>query len=167
MPTITVRLFDYETLKSKLKPDDRIVVLSCDGCARQSDGLGGEGGMEGLAGKLSADGFRVVHRELLPIACSPDQLSDRLQEEPVRQRFDQADVLIALACRAGEERASEALPELRMMRVTETIGRGTYSPEDGARLTEPAEGVGIAVDTPEGISLEEAAKQLGLQAGSF
>ena len=167
MPTITVRLFDYDTLKSKLKPEDTIVVLSCDGCAKQSDGLGGEAGMEGLADRLSGDGFRVVHRELLPIACSHDQLPERLQEERVRRLFDDADVLIALACRAGEERASDVLPDLKMIRVTQTIGRGTYSPEGGARLTEPAEGVELEVDTPEGISLEEAARQLGLQAGSF
>ena len=167
MPTITVRLFDYETLKGKLKSDDQIVVLSCDGCAKQSDGLGGEAGMEALTDRLSADGFRVIHRELLPIACSPDQLPERLQEARVRRLFDAADVLIALACRAGEERASDALPDLKMIRVTQTIGRGTYSPEDGARLTEPAEGVDVEVDTPEGIALEEAARQLGLQAGSF
>ena len=167
MPTITVRLFDYGTLKSKLKPSDKIVVLSCDGCAKQSDGLGGEGGLADLADRLSADGFQVVHRELLPIACSPDQLSGRLREEPVRRLFGHADVLIALACHAGEERASAVLPDLRMIRVTKTIGRGTYSPEGGARLTEPAEGVALDVDSPEGLSLEEAAKQLGLYPGSF
>ena len=39
--TVTVRLFEYETLKAKLKPEDRIVILSCDSCAKHSAGLGG------------------------------------------------------------------------------------------------------------------------------
>lgn len=164
---LTVRRFDYETLKRQLTPDDRIVVLSCDGCARQSDGLGGREGLNGLADRLVRDGFRVVHRELLPIACSSDQLPDRLREESVRRLFGEADVLIPLACRAGEERASGLLPDLKMIRVTSTIGRGTYTPEAGARLTEPAAGVEVVVGGPDGIPLDEAARQLGLYSGSF
>ena len=42
MPTLTVRLFEYDVLKAKLKPDDRILILSCDSCAKKSDGLGGQ-----------------------------------------------------------------------------------------------------------------------------
>jgi len=45
MPTITVRQFDYEELRRRLDPGDRILILSCNACARQSDGLGGKEGL--------------------------------------------------------------------------------------------------------------------------
>ena len=167
MPTITVRRFDYEALKTMLKPDDRIVILSCDSCAKLSDGLGGEQGLRSLADKLIADGFEVLHRELLPVACSPKQLRDRLQNELMRQLLSEADVLIPLACRAGENITSELLPGLRLLRVTRTLGAGSFSPETGARLTEPLADVELEIDDPEGISLSDAAERLGLHAGEF
>ena len=167
MPTITVRLFDYGTLKSELRSGDRVLILGCDGCARQSDGLGGEKGVNSLADKLVADGFQVVRREVLPTACSPDQLTDRLQDKMIRAAFEEADVIIPLTCRTGEGRAGQALPEIRMLKVTKTLGKGSFSPEDGARLTEPFEGVDVEIEGPEGISIGEAAAQLGLWPGSF
>ena len=167
MPTITVRRFEYEELKDKLKPDDRIVILSCDSCAKLSNGLGGEQGLKGLADKLVADGFKVIHRELLPAACSPDQLRSRLDDEANRKLFEEADVVIPLACQAGEKRLREILPDLRVLRVTKTLGKGSYSPETGARLTEPLDDVRLEINDPEGIPLGDAAERLGLHAGSF
>lgn len=167
MPTITVRRFEYEVLKAKLKPDDRIVILSCDSCAKQSDGLGGEQGLKSLADKLAADGFSVVHRELLPVACSPKQLRVCRDDEGNRKLFEEADVVIPLACRAGEKRVSEILPDIRFLRVTKTLGKGSFSPETGARLTEPRDDVRLEIDDPEGIPLGDAAERLGLHAGSF
>ena len=167
MPTLSVRLFDYETLKTHLKSEDRIVVLSCDACAKQSGGLGGEAGLNGLADKLAADGFEVSHRELLPVACSPDQLSDRLQDEAARKLFEEADVVIPLACQAGVARSREVLPAAKILVVTRTLGKGPFSPEGGARLTEPLEGVDIEIDDPDGVPIAEAAERLGLHAGRF
>ena len=166
MPTITARLFDYETLKSRLKAEDRIVIVSCNSCARQSDNLGGEQGLQKLAGKLADDGFNVVHRELMPIACHPGQWKELLDDKRLRALFDKADVIIPLSCQAGEKRMEDMLPGLRLFRVTRTLGKGVSGP-DGARLTEPGEGVDIRVDSPEGIPLAEAAGCLGLHAGSF
>ena len=167
MPIMTVRRFEYEALKSKLTRTDRIVILSCDGCARQSDGLGGEQGLENLADKLEADGFHVVRREVLPIACSPEQLRDRLNDEAGAETLEQTDVVIPLACRMGIRKAEEILPGLRILRVTETLGKGTLSPDGSARLTEPLDDVGIDVDDAEGMPLPEAAARLGLFPGSF
>lgn len=166
MPTITARLFDYETLKSRLKAEDRIVIVSCNSCARHSDNLGGEAGLQALAGKLTADGFNVVHRELVPIACHPGQWKERLDDMSLRALFDQADVIIPLSCQAGEKRMEEMLPRLRLFRVTRTLGKGGVGP-DGAVLTEPGDGVDVRVGSPEGIPLAEAARCLGLHAGSF
>ena len=167
MPTITVRRFEYDELRAKLKPDDRIVILSCDSCAKQSDGLGGERGLKGLADRLTADGFSVVHQELLPVACSSKHLRARLDEEGTRKLFEEADVIIPLSCRAGIEKSKEILPGLRVLRVTKTLGKGSYSPETGARLVEVDEGIEVEIDDAEGISLPEVAGLLGLYPGSF
>ena len=167
MATITVRQFEYEALRGKLDPDDRILILSCNACARQSDGLGGKEGLQALADKLKADGFNVHHQELIPIACSPRQLNDLLQDADVRRLFQGADVIIPLACDAGNDRVRETLPNIRILPVTKTLGKGSYSPESGARLTELAPDVGIEIKDPDGLPVAEAAKQIGLHSGSF
>lgn len=167
MPTITVRRFDYEALKALLRPEDSIVILSCDSCARLSDGLGGEQGLNSLADKLTADGLDVLHRELLPVACSAEQLKERLQDESMRELLVEADVVIPLACQAGLKELGEILPGTRILHVTKTLGSGSFSPETGARLTEPLADVELEIDDPEGISLSDAADRLGLHAGEF
>lgn len=167
MPTITVRQFEYVELVRRLDPGDRILILSCNTCARQSEGLGGRKGLEILAGKLEADGFHVQHQELIPVACSPTQLSNRLQDENVRRLFQEADVIIPLACDAGNDRVKGTLPDIPVLSVTRTLGKGTCSPERGARLTEAAPDVEIEIRDPDGLPIAEAAKQLGFHSGSF
>jgi len=164
---VTVRLIEYDELKRKLQPDERIVILSCDSCAKLNDGLGGEQGIKSLADKLLADGFNIVHRELLNVACSPEELKERLNDGEVKKLFEEADVIIPLSCSAGIERVEEAVPKLRILRAMKTLGLGTYSPETGVRLTEPFKGIEIEIDHEDGISLNEAADRLGLYAGSF
>ena len=167
MPTITVRRFDYEALKALLRPEDSIVIFSCDSCARLSDGLGGEQGLNALVDKLIADGFDVLHRELLPVACSAEQLKERLQGETMRELLAEADVVIPLACAAGETEMGEVFSGVRILHVTKTLGSGSFSPETGARLTEPLADVELEIDGAEGISLSEAADRLGLHSGEF
>jgi hypothetical protein len=167
MATLTVRLFDYETLRAQLAPGSRIAVLSCGSCARLSDGLGGEQGLARLTEKLVADGFQVICREVLPVACAGDSLKKNLGEEGIRRLLDEADVIIPLACAAGVKRAQESLPGARICVVTRTVGKGTYTPETGARLTESPEETGLTIDSTEGLTLAEAAARLGLQAGHF
>ena len=167
MPTISVRRYDYQGLKARLKQTDRIAIVSCDSCARESDGLGGESGLQALAGKLESDGFNVLLRELLPVACSPDRWRELVENEAVRRLLDQADVLIALSCEAGERRAAETAGSGKLLSVTKTLGKGAVSPEKGALLTEPTDGVDIEIDDPEGLPISDAAKRLGLYPGSF
>ena len=167
MPTISVRQYDYETLKMKLRHTDRIVILSCDGCARQSADLGGRKGLDSLADKLVADGFKVVHRALLPVACSPDHWQKHLSNETARKLIEEADVMIPLSCEAGEKRAREAMPGVTLFRVTKTLGKGTFSPESGAFLTRPSGNIKIDINESEGLPIGEAAKRLALYLGNF
>lgn len=167
MATLTVRLYDYETLRAQLKPGSRIAVLSCGSCARLSDGLGGEQGLASLTEKLAADGYQVICREVLPVACAGDALKKNVGEEGIRRLLEEADVIIPLACAAGVKRAQASLPGARICVVTRTVGKGSFTSEAGARLTESSAESGLKIDTVEGISLAEAAARLGLHAGHF
>jgi hypothetical protein len=165
MATLTLRLYDYGTLRAKLTPGCRVAILSCGSCARLSDGLGGEQGLEDLAEKLTADGFQVICRKVLPIACAKDALA--ILGEAGNRLLDEADAVIPLACAAGIRRTQERVQEARLCVVTRTVGKGSFTSETGARLTEAAADTGLIVDTADGLSLAEAAARLGLQAGRF
>jgi hypothetical protein len=164
---VTARRYTYEDLKTQLMPEERILILSCDSCAKLNNGLGGEEGAKRLAKKLMDDGFDVAHHELLNVACSPDELKGRLNDLKFRELFEGADVIIPLSCSAGIERFGEAMPKIRILLVTETLGLGTYSPETGVHLTEPFPDIELEINDEEGISLAEAAERLGLYTGSF
>ena len=56
---LSIRKFEYEELKSQLQPDDTVVVLSCNNCAKKCVGLGGRAGLKALSDKLEGDGFTV------------------------------------------------------------------------------------------------------------
>ena len=164
---ISVRQLDYDSLKSKLKPEDKIIVLSCNNCAKKCKGLGGRVGLAGLADKLEADGFNVVRRELIGLACSVDLNVKRTKEDATRKFFEEATVIIPLSCEEGEAAAEMVYSNAKVMRVTKTVGCGWGSPSVGVRVTTPAAGLDLKIDGPDGISIDEAADQLGLLAGGF
>ncbi len=163
MPTITVRKFKYDQLKTHLKSGDKIAIISCDGCAKQSDNLGGQIGLKNLTEKLVADGFNVVSSQLLYGPCSSEILTKFLDTGTNRNSLENANILIPLACNRGQDTLKDSLPVLNILTVTETLGKGTFSPESGARLTEPQGNI----DLPQGITIPDAAKKLDLHPGSF
>ncbi|NOZ20152.1 MAG: hypothetical protein GXP25_03585 [Planctomycetes bacterium] len=164
---ISVKLFDYDKLKEQLKPGDKIIVLSCNNCAKKCKGLGGRAGLKGLSDKLEADGYNVTLRELCGIACSVDMVAKRGKEECTKKFFEEADVIIPLACEDGEDACALAFPHARVLKVTKTLGIGWGSPKEGVRLTTPLAGVDLSIDDPQGITIDEAAEKLGLFAGGF
>jgi hypothetical protein len=164
---ISVRRYDYDTLKKELNPEDKIVILSCNNCAKKCKGLGGRAGLKSLGDKLQADGYNVIHRELCGIACSLDLVRKRAKEESNKKFFAEADVIIPLSCEDGEDAAIMAFPHARILKVTKTLGIGWGSPKEGVRLTTPLAGVDLKADGPAGITIDEAAEQLGLLPGGF
>lgn len=144
MATLTLRLFNYGTLRAKLTPGCRVAILSCGSCARLSDGLGGAQGLERLAAKLTADGFQVVCREVLPIACAKNALANL--GEAGNRLLDEADAVIPLACAAGIRQTQERVPPARLCVVTRTVGKGSFTSDTGARLAEAALGTGLEID---------------------
>lgn len=164
---ISVRQLDYDSVKSKLKPEDKIIVLSCNNCAKKCNGLGGRPGLAALADKLEADGFNVIHRELIGLACSVDLNIKRTKEDATRKFFEEANVIIPLSCEEGEAAAEMVYSNAKVMPVTKTVGCGWGSPSVGVRVTTPAAGLDLNIDGPDGITIDEAAEQLGLLAGGF
>jgi hypothetical protein len=167
MATISVRRFDYETLKTKLSSEDTIAIVSCDCCARFSEGLGGRESMDGLGRKLEADGFRVVRRQLVSEACSAEALAKCMLPGSGNEGSDTASVVIPLACEMGEEATDRATDGIPVLRIAKTLGKGNALPGKGMRLTEPNADVDLDVDPKEGMTIEEAAKRLGLYPGQF
>ena len=81
--------------------------------------------------------------------------------------FEEATVIIPLACEDGYENLKYVFKDKRVIDVPLTVGLGVFSTEFGAlRLTVPFEDTGIEAKV-EGIPLEEVAKKLGGYAGPF
>ena len=95
---------------------------------------------------------------------------DGTDDSPITHPFDVAsgcDWDAAFACEDGEEAAELAFPGKRVLKVTKTLGIGWGSPKDGVRLTTLLAGVDLKLEAPHGITIDEAAEQLGLHAGGF
>ena len=164
---LSVRRLSYSELKKSLNKQQKIVVLSCNNCAKKCLGLGGRVGLKALSDKLEKDGFNLIHRELVGFACSVDLVSKRGKEESTREYFSQADVILTLACEDGEHAVANAFPAVSVPKLNRTLGIGWGSPSLGVRLTHPISGITLEIDLPEGIPLDEAAKKLNLESGSF
>ncbi|RKZ21703.1 hypothetical protein DRQ16_03260 [bacterium] len=164
---VTLRKLSYEDLKKKLKKEDKIVIWSCNNCVKFCNGLGGREAMARLKEKLEKDGFNVIHTELIGLSCVLDLVHLRALEEPTKTIFEEATVIIPLACEDGYENLKHVFKDKRIIDVPLTVGLGVFSTEFGAlRLTVPFEDTGIEAKV-EGIPLEEVAKKLGVYAGPF
>ena len=164
---VSLRRLSYENLKEQLAPKDKIIVFGCNNCAKKCKAFGGRQGMSNLCAKLEADGIAVLHRELCGIVCSVDMVRKRKTDDATRAAFAQANVIIPLACENGERALRHVFPDKKILETARPIGLGWGSPKVGVRIAVPFAGVPLQVDSPEGITLDEAAKKLGMFAGSF
>ncbi len=162
---LSIKRTTYPALAQGLDKGDKIVVLSCNNCAKKCLGLGGRVGLQALADKLEDDGFEVLRRELVGFACSTDLVGKRGKEESTRHWFQQADVILTLACEDAEIAVRNAFPDKRVPSLSHTLGIGWGSPSAGIWLTHTITSAGLELDGP--ISLQQAAERLGLEAGSY
>lgn len=168
MAMLTLREYTYEGLKTKLDPDAKIVIASCDCCARLSDDLGGQVGLNSLADKLEADGYSVVLRCLLKDGCHGTYMESRLEEDAVHNGFENAEVILPLMCLGGERKLAKLIGKEKIFRLTRSIGKGPHDTPDGTRFIRPFDSAPVIIkDKEKGISLPEAAKQLGLESGPY
>jgi len=162
---IAMRQMTYESLRDGLDRQSRIIVLSCNNCARVY-GLGGRVGLRSLADKLEADGFHVIRRELVGFGCALDLVAKRGKDPATKEWFDQADVILPLACEHGQEAIQMAFPDKRVPALSKTVGIGWWRP-DTVRVTHCVSGVDLQIDDPQGLPLEDVGRKLGLEVGPF
>jgi hypothetical protein len=162
---IAMRRMTYAALRDSLDRRAKIVVLSCNNCAKVY-GLGGRAGLRALADKLEGDGFDVIRRELVGFGCALDLVAKRRKDPATKDWFDQADVILPLACEHGQQSIQMAFPDKLVPDLSKTVGIGWWTP-DSARLTHCVSGVDLTIDDPQGMPLEEVARRLDLEVGPF
>ncbi len=164
---ISLRKITYEELKNQLSKEDKIVVWACNNCVKFCDKFGGREAMNNLAEKLKTDGYNVVRRELIGMSCVLDLVHLRAIEEATKKTFEDATVIIPLTCEDGYDNLKYIFKDKKIIDVPKTIGLGILSTEwHTLRLSIPFEETGLKPPA-EGMTLESAAKQLGIYAGPF
>lgn len=122
--------------------------------------------MNNLADKLEADGYTVIHRELIGTSCLLDLVQKRKTDEATADTFKDSTVIIPLTCEDGYENVKHTFKDKRVINTTKTIGLGVFSTKTGMRINYPFEDTCLEPSI-EGMSLKEAAKKLNLYAGPF
>ena len=127
---ILIRDREYPELLDSVK-GKKVVVWTCNTCARLCNGIGGTKAAERLAESLSSDGADVIGVRSVSASCLEDKVCARLEKEPV----DDADVLISLTCDAGSSCASR-ISGKHVINPLITLGRGYLSKEEVPVLTQ-------------------------------
>ncbi|MFW9914754.1 MAG: hypothetical protein ACFFGZ_04000 [Candidatus Thorarchaeota archaeon] len=160
---VVLRDLDYEQLKSKLDPNDRIVVWSCNDCTKYCD-LGGRKNLNALADALEKDGYNILRRELVGVSCQMNLIRERTTHRSVKEIFKDATAIIVLACTDGYLKVQRVFRKKKIIQVGVSVGLGTYSKKEGMKLVIPLEETGLEPSV-EGLTLDEAAKKLKMKSG--
>ncbi|AIS51334.1 hypothetical protein TKV_c01290 [Thermoanaerobacter kivui] len=165
---IVVRTKTYDDLKAWLKPDDKIILMSCNVCAKGC-GVGGERILERLQKKLEKDGFNVIYSTLAGFTCNRDILEDLKTCPFTAKYFEEATVIIPIACHDGIENVEHVFTDKRVFHGYKSLGVGSVSVKEGIKLEIPfdaslIEKLGIGED---GIPIKDAAAKLGYYTGPF
>jgi hypothetical protein len=123
-------------------------------------------GLRALADKLESDGFNVIHRELVGFGCAVDLVAKRRKDPATKEWFDEADLILPLACEHGQQSIRMAFPDKRVPDLSKTLGIGWWTSET-VRLTHCVSGVDLTIEDPQGMTLEEVAGRLNLEVGPF
>lgn len=162
---ISLRNMTYEELKSKLTPDDKIVIYSCNACI-VACGVGGRVNMKTLEDSLASDGFQVIGQDIISIGCTKDLVRRRQEDFTKKKIYEDATAIIALICEDGYETLAEVFPDKKVISTTKTLGVGKFSPTRGVVLTTPFESTGLE-KRQDGYLLSEAAEKTGLFMGAL
>ncbi|MHA2500245.1 MAG: hypothetical protein ACXAEL_11815 [Candidatus Hodarchaeales archaeon] len=160
---VVLRELDYEQLKSKLDPNDRIVVWSCNDCTKYCD-IGGRKNLNALADALEKDGYNILRRELVGVSCQMNLIRERTKHPSVKEIFKDATAIIVLACTDGYLKVQRVFRKKKVIQVGVSVGLGAYSKKEGMRLVIPMEETGLEPSV-EGLTLEQAAKKLKMKSG--
>ncbi|MBN1494489.1 hypothetical protein JW911_01985 [Candidatus Peregrinibacteria bacterium] len=121
--TITESL-PYGIIKSQLKKTDKIGIVSCSACVSFCE-TGGKEKMDELAERLIKDGFNVVDKDLIGIACDLEQ---------VKKIEFEGDVIIVLSCDAGVYNIKKMVGYKKVIPALNTVGIGVRDAQGNINL---------------------------------
>jgi hypothetical protein len=128
------RLLPYEEISKRLSKDSKIVIISCNGCARMS-GSGGLERAEELRLRLMKEGYKVTDEAVIPYACSEPYLRELRR---MARLSPEADTIISLACSAGWSCIKRSFPNMKVINATEDIGLMIIDMDEGLfKVTSP------------------------------
>ena len=114
----------YKAVKSQLKKNDRIEVVSCNLCVRFCK-TGGVEKMQEMVRRLKNDGFNVTDTHLIGVACDLEQVE--------KVRFS-TDTVIVLACDAGVYNIKKIAKGKKVIPALNTLGVGARKGEGNVTL---------------------------------
>lgn len=162
---ISLRDISYEELKNKLDKDDKIVLWSCNTCIKFC-GIGGYDNMVLLEKMLRADGYNIIGKELISIACMYSLAEQHKKSIDKKNMFQEATAIICLTCEDGYETAESVFDDKKVIKVVKTIGVGNFTMDRGPVLTAPFEWTGLDKNN-QGYSFPEVAEKLHLYPTFF
>lgn len=162
---VSLRSMSYPDLKNQLKPDDKIVLITCNMCINFC-GIGGTAGMSKLENMLRADGYEVTGQDLISIACTVNLIEKHKDDSDKKAMYDDATVVIPLLCEDGLEAAEHVFRGKKIIHIAQTVGIGDFTMDKGVVLTTPFENTGLEKN-PDGYTIDEIAEKLNLYSTFF
>ncbi|WP_461204980.1 2Fe-2S iron-sulfur cluster-binding protein [Clostridium sp. DL1XJH146] len=157
---ISLRSISYEDLKNKLSKEDKIVMLSCNTCV-VACGVGGTAMMTTLENMLTADGYNVIGKDLISIACTLNLVEKHVKDIKKKEMYDEATVIIPLVCENSLVGIEHIFKDKKVIPMNKTVGTGNLTMDRGVVLTNPLETTGLEKNA-EGYELYEVAEKLNL-----
>lgn len=106
----------FKEITKQLKKSDKIGIVSCNSCAKMCN-TGGDAKMKEIESKLKKEGYTIVDRDLIGIACDFDQMKVAEMN---------GNCSIVLACDAGVYNLRKLYPRRKLVSGTKSIGLGAW-----------------------------------------
>jgi ferredoxin len=160
----SLRSVSYDELKSQISKDDKIAIISCNGCVTAC-GIGGKEKLKILSRMLEADGYNVLGTDLISIACTVTLVQKHRKNPTKKDMYHDANVIIPLICENGLMAVEGVFADKKIVKIAKTLGTGN-STMKGPLLTNPFEWTKLDVSS-DGYTIGDVASKLGLYDGFF
>lgn len=165
MASCMFRKLSYDELKKQLKKEDKIIIYTCGSCVFWA-GIGGWENMAKLAAHLKSDGYNVIHQELAGCCCVYEPVAAAKTHPVTAPIFPEATVIISLIDEEGTHDVQVVFPDKKVIPTCKSIGLSTWSLKTGNRVSKVWVDIPLEIP-PEGMTVEEAAKKLGMYSTPF
>lgn len=113
---IITEMKPFGEIKPLLAKNDKISIISCNGCARRCE-TGGEEGLRRTKEKLRKENYEVIDEILITPVCCMDT---------VKKLNPKGNVIVVLACDAGVEVVKRIFPDKKVISALDTKGLGAF-----------------------------------------